>query len=109
MFKLKLKKYKNFGTKLVKFLSERTFFAFLILLFFALVFGGIIFYQYKNLAEAPVEIGKGYKPLEFNEDAYQKILTEWQERSYIFSLTETKDYPNPFKVKVSTTTEELTE
>lgn len=85
----------KFFKKLPKILGERAFIFFLILLFLALIFGGLVFYKYSILAQkAEPEIFE--KPLKFKEETYQEVLKTWKERQKIFEETELKTYPDPF-------------
>lgn len=94
---IKIKKIKEFLKKLPRTLGEKAFFVFLGLLLIALIFGGIIFYQYNVLAKrAEVQIIE--KPIQFQEKAYQDILKIWQEREKRFQATDFKTYPDPFRV-----------
>ena len=93
--KIKLKKIKKVFQSLPRILTENILLTFLGLLIISLILGFIIFYQINTLIETSIEI-EG-KPLEFNEETYQKVLKEWQERDKIFSEADFKEYPNPFR------------
>lgn len=95
--KIKIKKIKEFLKRLPRTLGEKAFFVFLALLFLALIFGGIIFYQYKILVKR-TEIQITEEPLKFQEKTYQEILKIWQEREKKFQEADLKEYPNPFKI-----------
>jgi len=71
--------------------------AFFILLILALIFGGLIFYQYSFLAEKK-EPQIIEKPIQFKEDLYQKILAEWQMRQKNFDEAEQKEYRDLFQI-----------
>jgi len=95
--KLKLKKIKDFLTKLPRTLGERAFLTFLGLLLIALIFGGLIFYKYSILVEkAEPEISE--IPLKFKEKTYQDVLKIWQEKEKRFEEADLKEYPNPFRI-----------
>jgi len=97
MSKITPKKIKNFFKKLPPRVAEHCFLAFLILVFIALIIGGFQFYQYSFLAEkSEPEISKA--KIQFKENLYQKILSEWQNREERFGTAETKEYLNPFKI-----------
>ncbi|RLC35056.1 MAG: hypothetical protein DRZ76_01190 [Candidatus Nealsonbacteria bacterium] len=78
-----------------KWAAEHAFWVFLILVFLALLLGGYMFYKYYILAKR-VEPEIKEASLQFKEDLYQTILSEWQEREIRFREAETKEYPDPF-------------
>lgn len=89
------KKIKNFFKKLPRRAAEHCFLAFLILVFIVLIIGSLQFYQYSFLTEkSEPEISKA--KIQFEENLYQKILSEWQNREERFEFTEQKEYSNPF-------------
>jgi len=101
----KFDKIKKILKRLPRILGEQAFLTFLVLLFFSLIFGGLIFYKYLILAEKKEpEILE--KPLFFKENLYQKVLAEWEEREKNFEQAKLKEYPNPFQEPIP---EELTE
>ena len=94
--KLKIKKIREFLKRLPRTLGEKAFFVFLGLLLIALIFGGIIFYQYNILVKrAEVQITE--EPLQFQERTYQDTLKIWQEKEKKFEEAELKQYSNPFR------------
>jgi hypothetical protein len=99
--KIEIKKIKGFIKRLLRTLGEKAFLSFLGLLFLALIFGGIIFYQY-NILVKRTEVQIQEIPLKFQEKPYQDILKIWQEREERFSGAETKQYSDPFKVSAVT-------
>ena len=104
--KLKFKKAKNFLKRVPKILGEHTFLTIVALFFLSLILGGFIFYKYCILVEkAEPQIIK--KPLQFEQNFYQKILEEWIEREKRFKETDFKKYPNPFR-GLTPAAEELT-
>lgn len=97
MSKITPKKIKNFFKKLPRRVTEHYFLAFLILVFIGLIIGGLQFYQYSFLAEkSEPEIPKA--KIQFKENLYQKILSEWQSREERFETAEIREYLNPFKI-----------
>jgi len=95
--KLKIKKIKELFRKLPRILGERAFFVFLGLLLLALIFGGIIFYQYNILIKrAEVQIQE--VPLQFQTKTYQDILKIWQEKEKKFQEADIKEYTDPFRI-----------
>jgi len=78
-----------------RWVSEHAFWACLILIFLALLLGGFMFYKYYILIKrAEPEIKE--VPLQFKEDLYQNILSEWQERGERFESADFKEYPDLF-------------
>lgn len=99
--KIRTKRIKEIFKKLPKSLGEKAFLTFLVLLLVALIFGGIIFYQYGILAKK-TEIQITERPLQFEENTYQEVLKVWQEKEERFKETDLKQYPDPFKVPAIT-------
>ncbi len=96
MFKITPKKIKDFFKKLLPRAAEHCFLVFLVLVFISLIIGSLQFYQYSFLAEkSEPEISKA--KIQFKENLYQKILSEWQNREERFETAETKEYPDPFQ------------
>lgn len=78
-----------------RFLAERAFLSFLVLLVFCLIFGGAVFYRYNILAKnTGSEVSKNY--LSFDEKTFRNVLEIWREREKRFEETDSKIYPNPF-------------
>ena len=96
--KIKVKKIKEFLKRLPQTLGEKAFFVFLGLLLIALIFGGIIFYQY-NVLVKEIEVQIIEEPFQFQEKTYQDILKTWQEREERFKASSIKQYSNPFYSK----------
>ncbi len=95
--KFKTKKIKDFFKKLPKILGERAFLAFLIFLFVVFIFGGIIFYKYDILVQrANPQITE--MPLQFEEKNYENVLKIWQEKEVKFKASDSKTYPDPFRI-----------
>lgn len=92
----KTKKIKDFFGKLPGILGEHQFIIALILIFFALILGGLSFYKFGVLAERK-EPQILEKPLHFNEKAFQEILKIWEDRQKKFEETNLKEYPDPFR------------
>lgn len=94
--KIKFGRIKDFIKRLPRILAEHSFLTILILFFLALILGGLIFYKYIFLIEkAEPQIIK--KPFRLEEQIYQKILKEWEERERRFNEASLKVYPDPFK------------
>jgi len=94
---IKIKKLKEFLKRLPRTLGEKAFFVFLGLLLIALIFGGIVFYQY-NVLVKEIEVQIIEEPFQFQEKTYQDILKTWQEREKKFQEADLKEYPNPFRI-----------
>lgn len=90
-------KWAPFLKRLPRTLAEKALLVFLGLLLIALIFGGIIFYQY-NILVKKREVQIIEEPLQFREKTYQNILQIWQEREKKFQQAELKVYPNPFRI-----------
>jgi hypothetical protein len=101
---IKIKKLGQFFKKIFWKMGEKPLSTFFILLVSAVIFGGLIFYQYSFLAEKK-EPQVIERPIQFKEELYQKILTEWEERQKKFDQVEQKEYRDLFQV----TPEKLTE
>ena len=96
MKKIKTDKLKKFFEKLPRSLAEQCFRSFLILVAFALIFGGVLFYKYSILIEKKEpEISKS--PIQLKEQILNKVSDKWLEREIKFNGTETKNYPDLFK------------
>ena len=96
MKKIKVDKLKNFLKKLPKNLAEHAFRSFMILVAFALIFGGVLFYKYSVLIEKKEpEIFK--RPIQFKKDILEKVSDKWAEREIKFNEANTKEYPDLFK------------
>jgi len=87
-------------------MGENPLFTFFFLLILALIFGGLIFYQYSFLVEKK-ESQIIERPIQFKEELYQKILEEWEERQEQFEKSDSKEYRDLFRV-LPPPTEELT-
>jgi len=92
----------------IKFWASRAFLAYLLLLFFGLIFGGFMFYKYGFLIQkTKPELIK--KPFQFKENVYQEISEKWKELEIKFQNAELKSYPNLFSPReavVSTSSEQ---
>jgi len=96
MKKIKVDKLNNFLKKLPKNLAEQGFRSFMILVAFALIFGGVLFYKYSVLIEKKEpEISK--RPIQFKKDILEKVSDKWVEREIKFNEANTKEYPDLFK------------
>lgn len=94
--KIKINKIKSAFKKFPRQLAENDFLFSLVLIFIALILGGIIFYQYVILVQKKEpEIIK--KPLPFNENALQEVLKTLKKHQEKFEETEIENSFNPFK------------
>jgi len=94
--KIKIKKIKDFLKRLPKILGTHAFLSFLALVFFALIFGGIVFYKYSISAQKK-ELEPSEQILKFEEKTYQQVLEAWEEKERKFKETDTKKYPELFQ------------
>ena len=90
------KKLSDILDNLSRNLTEHTFFTFLALLLIVLTLGGFLFYKYSVLVQT-IEPEIKQEPIQFQENLYQKILEEWQDRKARFEEAESKYYLNPFQ------------
>lgn len=83
--------------KIPLILAQHAFLVMLIFILFYLVFAVFIFYQYVILVE--INYGKNsLKNTQFEYNAYQKILEEWQTKDQIFQQSLLSKPLNPFQV-----------
>jgi hypothetical protein len=94
---IKIKDFANFLKKIFWKIGENPLPAFFILLVLALIFGGLIFYQYSFLAEKK-EPQITERKIQFKEELYQKILEGWEIRQRKFEEAEFKEYRDLFQV-----------
>lgn len=105
--KIKFGKFKKFFKSTPRTLAEHSFLTIVALFFLSLILGGFIFYKYCILVEK-AELPIIEKPLQFEQNLYQKILDEWLEREKRFKETDLKEYPDPLKGLTPVPAEELT-
>jgi cell division protein FtsL len=99
--KVKLTKNKEFFRKLPRVLAERFFLTFLILIFIALILGGLVFYKYSILVEQKkVEISE--KQISFKEKEFQEILKIWEDNQKRLEEAGLKTHPDLFRTSTST-------
>lgn len=96
---IKIKQLKESLKKIFWKIGENPLPAFCILIIVALIFGGLVFYQYSFLAEKK-EPQIVERPLQFKEPLFQKILEEWQVRQKKFEEAEFKEYRDLFRVPI---------
>lgn len=94
---IKIKRFRGFFQKIFWKIGENPFPFLCFLIFFALIFGGLIFYQYAFLAEKK-EPQVIETPFQFKEEIYQKILKEWDKRQEEFKKSDSKEYRDLFRV-----------
>ena len=102
----KIQRLKGSLGKIFWKMGENPLFTFFFLLILALIFGGLIFYQYSFLVEKK-EPRIIERPIQFKEELYQKILEEWEIRQKNFDEAEQKEYRDLFRASPSPV-EELT-
>lgn len=94
---IKLSQITEFFKPLPRLMGEHAFPTLLVLIFFALLSGGLLFYKYGFLAEKAKPEAR-IQPLQFQEDVYQNVLKEWARREKRFQDAGTKIYPDLFSV-----------
>jgi len=94
--KPKAKKIISFFKKLPRALAEKAFLVFLLLFFFGLIIGSIIFYKY-NVLTKKVATQATKEQIKFNSQDYQEVLNIWQNQESLFNQADAKEYPNPFE------------
>ena len=93
---LKLNKIKKYLSGAFRFAAEHLFFTFIALIFIAVFFSIVVFYEYGVLPrKAEIDLGIGV--IKFKENTYQKILQEWQGRQERFEAAKTREYPDLFR------------
>jgi hypothetical protein len=95
--KIETKRIKEFFKKIPRAIGKHFFLSFLFVVFLALVFGGLVLYQYVFLAES-IEFNVPERPVFFDEDTYKKVLESWQAREKKIQEIESKQYSNPFSI-----------
>jgi hypothetical protein len=80
----------------------------LFLLFIAALLSFLIFYKYTFLNKR-IEIEVSDKKSIFKEELYEKILKILEERDKKFKEADNKEYINPFKIKISSPSEQESE
>jgi hypothetical protein len=93
--KIKIEKLKHFLKGLPKTLALHPFLTFWILLFLALILSGVIYYKFSILAEKPGTL-RGL--LRFDQETYQEVKKQWQQREDSFKDAELRGYIDPFQM-----------
>ena len=96
MKKKDFQKIKNTCGKFLRHSAEWPLSTFLVLFFLVLILGGLSFYKYSILTQK-VEPEIIEQPAQFQENLYQKILKEWQDKEQRFEAATAKKYDNPFQ------------
>ncbi len=100
---------KRFLFRVLRIIGRHSFLFFLVFVFFGLVFGGVLFYQYYLLVEK-IEPEIAGKQIYFQEEIYLEILEEWKKQEKKFKEVDSKTYLNPFletREKVSTLSDDV--
>ena len=79
-----------------KILADKAFLIFLGFLSIALIIGTVIFYKYTNLIKESSSTSK--ESPQFNEKAYNNILTVWQTKEEKLKAIDSKKYQDPFNL-----------
>lgn len=83
--------------KIPRLLGERPFFTLSMFLLLALALAGLLFYCV-NVLPAKKSQASLQKPIQLEENVYQKVLETWGKREEKLKESEIKSYPDPFKV-----------
>lgn len=94
IFKIEIKKIKNLFGKFGLLLIEKGLFTLMLIFFFSLILGIIIFFKYTHLSTTSAP---GKEKIKFEESLYKKVLEKWQENEKKFKEADFKEYPNLFK------------
>ena len=96
MKQIEVKEIKKIFQRLPSILGKHAFSTFLALLLLSLALGGFCFYKYGFLSER-AELAIPKKPLQLNEEMYNRILGEWESREQRLKEIDVKQYPDPFR------------
>jgi len=107
---MKIKKIINIRPKqlidslanLITLAAEYAFITSLVFLAVSLIIGSLVFYKYSILPEK-TEVPVEEVPLQFNEQTYQAVAKQWEDREKRFNEVDKKEYTNPFWGQVKTT------
>jgi len=77
-------------------IGRHAFSVIIILILVDMLIGGYMFYKYIYSAEREKN-SASKATFKFKEDAYQKILSQWQDRDQKLSNFSQKTYPDPFQ------------
>lgn len=94
-FKVQFNKAGKYLKAIPKTLAQKSFLTILLLFFISLALGVFVYYKYVFLVKSgePQAVEKLFQ---LNEQAYQGVLTEWQEKEAKFRAADLKEYPNLF-------------
>lgn len=93
--RFKSKNIKRIVFKTPRFLAERAFLIFWILLLLFISLSTLVFYKYSYLVKkADIEPPKD--SILFKEESYNAVLKIWQDKEKRFSEVDLKQYINPF-------------
>lgn len=91
----------RFIYKLLVTLAKRFVLTFFLLLIIVAILSLLVFYKYVILSETIDSVSELVPPKSiFKEELYQKILKTWEEQEGLFEETDSKEYINPFKIKI---------
>lgn len=99
--KIKFKKIEGGLKKIPGIMSEHTLLTLLGLLLISLILSGLIFYKYVILTESSLLV-TGEDFFRFDQNTYQKVLSEWELRNKKNSEIDLEKHLNPFKNATST-------
>lgn len=84
-------------------IADNLFLSFMVVFSIALLISGILFYQYVILPQNLPAGRQGKEPvvsgqaIQLQENLYQNVLQEWQDRQDGWQAIQEKKYPNPFQ------------
>jgi len=81
--------------KILWIVGRHAFLTVLILIFLDVILGGLLFYKYIYLAEKESPAINA-SVFQFDENSYQKVLTQWESRNKDLQVFLQKNYSNPF-------------
>jgi cell division protein FtsL len=92
---IEIEQIRNIFKKTLQNLAEKSFWASIFLIFFAILIGCILFYKYDFLASKnepqPTEVS-----IKIKTEIYSDILTEWESRQAKFEAADFKNWSDPF-------------
>jgi len=92
---IEIEQIKNIFKKTLQNLAEKSFWASIFLIFFAILVGCLLFYKYDFLTSKnkpqPAEIS-----IKIQSEIYLDILAEWESRQAKFEAADFKNWSDPF-------------
>ncbi len=91
------KRIKLFWNRVPLFLAKQSFGVILILFVASLIIGFFVYYNYLVLAQNK-PIDSADREIRFNEERFEELLTKQQERKTRFDETDSRVYPDLFRL-----------